>query len=239
MSTVMWGEVLTNVTPNAGSSPLDPGEYNFKVVLGKGAKASTGALMISVHMEVTGGADAGRKTWHNWVMPKENDDKAQTRMSYFLGDMEALGLTKEWFVTTLGGHPISEETCNYIAGQLVGREAAGSVTVQKTDTSRRNINNFRAVDPALNAVVPKAATFNPAAAAPIPQAAPQAQPMPQTQLMPAAPTMPQVQQPQTFAPAAHPPMQFQFAPAMPQVPVAPTPVAAAAAPMPAPPAVTF
>lgn len=214
METATWGAVLQNVTANAGPAVLPLGDYNFKVLLGRGQTASTGKEMVSCQLEVLDGVAAGRKTWHNWVLPdftNGDPDKAQTSLSYFLGDMEVFGLTKDWFMQALGGQPINKATCDFIAQQLIGRTACATVTEQKSDKSRRNIGGWRAVDPTL-------ASMNQPGM--IPTAPQQGSPfMPQ-----AAPATPQYGPP-PMMPQGQPP---QFQPG--QMPTAPTSAPAYAPP---------
>lgn len=227
METATWGSVLQNVTPNQGPSPLPLGDYNFKILMGRGQTASTGKEMISVQFEVIDGPAAGRKTWHNWVMPDVSGDpeKAATSFGYFLGDMEVLGLTKDWFVQALGGQPVNKQTCDFIAQQLIGRAACATVTEQKNDKSRRNIGGFRAIDPTLASMQAPGsqpvAFIAPQVGSPFgaPQVmqqfgAPPQAPMQAPQVPQQVPMQAPQQAPQQFQPGAMPvapPQQQQFA----------------------------
>jgi hypothetical protein len=215
MEIATWGTVLQNVTPNQGPTPLPLGDYNLKVLMGRGQTASTGKEMISVQFEVIDGPCASRKTWHNWVMPdlKGDPEKAATSLGYFLGDMEIFGLPKDWFVQTLGGQAINKQTCDYIAQQLIGRTACATVTEQRNDKSRRNIGGFRALDPTLASMPAPGGPPQQQNGFPAPQGFPQPGQAPMQQGSPFGQAPPPAYGPPPMAPQSQPPMQQPQAPA--------------------------
>lgn len=222
MTSVTWGAVLQNVQPNAGFQPLDPGTYRFRILSGAGKTAQTGKQMVTVQLEVISEFKKGRKVWHQWVLPNQHDDKAEQSMGFFLGDMLAFGITKEWLIATFGAQEISKEHCDFIGQQLVNRQCKATATLQKTDASRNNFGSFTeddGVDPPAPQAKPTAGSLlggvapppaMPGVTPPMPGAAPVAYGSPAG--LPPAPG------PVASAPAYAQP---------PQAPMAPAPMAAA------------
>lgn len=245
MTTTTWGQALQNAQPNAGFQPLPPGQYRFRILSGTGKIAQTGAPMISVQLEViSAGPKKGRKVFHNWVLPFGNNDtdpdKVNDRLGFFLGDMLAFGITKEWLLQSFP--EINKATCDAIGTVLVNRTCKATAKLQANDTSRNNFNGFAEDDgidppaptavagpgqggiappPAMPGVTPPGAPGGypaqggfPAPAAPVPAPAAPAAPAP------AAPApAPAFQPPAQPAPVAAP----VAAPAPPQAPGLPSP----------------
>jgi len=155
--------VLQNVQPNAGFQPLAPATYRFRILTGQGKTAQSGKQMVSVQMEVINeGKAKGRKVWHNWVLPDQHDDKAEQSLGFFLGDMLAFGITKEWLIQSFGNQAITREHCEFIAQQLVNRACKANATLQKNDATRNNFGSFTeddGVDPPEPAAAPTAGSL--------------------------------------------------------------------------------
>lgn len=148
MTTIDWSTALQGVTPQQGFSPLPPATYRFRIVAGEGKTAGSGAQMVSVQLEVISGPKQGRKTFHNWVLPKDGSDKGKQSMGFFLGAMMVFGLPPEWFAQAFAGQQISKEHADYIAKALVQANVSFKATasIQTSDPSRNNFNNFVADD---------------------------------------------------------------------------------------------
>ena len=144
MTTIDWNSALEGVTPQQGFQPLPPATYRFRIVAGEGKTAGSGAQMVSVQIEVISGPKMGRKTFHNWVLPKDASDKGKQSMGFFLGAMQVFGLTPEWFGQSFAGQQITKDHCDFIAKTLVATNLTFKATasLQSSDPSRNNFNNF-------------------------------------------------------------------------------------------------
>jgi hypothetical protein len=219
-----WNDALDGAVPSAGFTPLDPATYRFRPILGRGQTAASQAQMVSVQLEVIGtGPKAGRKVWHNWVLPKEKNDKTKDQMGFFLGAMEVFGLTKDWLIQTFGANEITREGAEYIAQCVVasGRTCKARVSLQKNDNTRNNIDNFAADDgiepaPPVTANAPAGPPMGMPSAPGMPPGLPlpgfagsgtPQNPTPAPAWAGGPPAQPQ-QAPQGFAPAAQAPGQF-------------------------------
>jgi len=103
VSTVTWNDALQGVTPITGGQPLPPGTYRLRLVGGEGKINSSQAPMLSLEFEVASGPLAGRKAFYNENLPKGNTDQDRQRMGYFLGLMEAFGITGAQLGQMFGG----------------------------------------------------------------------------------------------------------------------------------------
>jgi hypothetical protein len=225
MAQETWGSALQNAA--AGPQPVAEGTYDVRVKSAKYQRASSGKDMIVVVLEIMSGMLAGKTIWNNFVMQPDRE----TSMGYFFRDMEGFGLAKEWFAQALGNHPIDEQTCGYVATQLVGRMATVDVKFQANDRSRNDCKNFRPIQGPGGAV----SVQPPAMAAP-PTFAQAPAGMPGVPQIPGGfPQAPQFAGP-TFAepvatqPQFQPPQQAPFQPQQPQQFQPPMPTPAPGAP---------
>lgn len=148
MSTVMWDQALQGVAPITGGQALPPGTYRLKAVAGEGKLNSNKAVMLSLSFEVASGPLQGRKAFHNENLPAGDTDKDKTRMGYFLGLMEAYGISGQNLGQWFAGRSIDTDTINYLAQQLVasGRIIKASCRPQQNDASRINWGGWMADD---------------------------------------------------------------------------------------------
>jgi len=144
MSTVMWEQALQGVAPIVGGQALPPATYRFRVVGGEGKKNSGGGLMLTLQLEVASGPLAGRKAFHNENMPKGNSDSDKQRMGFFLGLLEAFGVTGQQLGQMFAGRAIDVDTIDYLAKSLVqtGRIIKGTARPQASDASRINLGGW-------------------------------------------------------------------------------------------------
>lgn len=166
MANANWSTLLQNAAPVQGFQPLPPATYRFRATAGTGKTAASGAQMVQVELEVASGPKAGKKVWHNWVLPADSSkDTAQEQMNRFLGAMEVFGLNLAFFQQNFANQEITKEHCDWIANHIVstGVIFKAAVSLQKNDPSRNNINNFVADDgvepappaePKMNSAVP-------------------------------------------------------------------------------------
>ena len=140
MSTVTWDSALQGVSPITGGQPLPPATYRLRIIGGEGKNNSNNAPMLSLQFEVASGPLAGRKAFHNENMPSGNTDQDKQRMGYFLGLMEAFGISGQQLGQMFAGQPISKESLDYLAKALVqqGQTIKGTCRTQKNDETRIN-----------------------------------------------------------------------------------------------------
>lgn len=148
MSTVTWNEALQGVQPITGGQPLPPATYRLRLVGGEGRNNSSQAPMLSLQFEVASGPLAGRKAFHNENLPKGNTDQDKQRMGFFLGLMEAFGVTGDQLAQMFAGRSIDADSVDYLAKALVsqGRTIKGTCRPQKNDETRINWGGWIADD---------------------------------------------------------------------------------------------
>jgi hypothetical protein len=144
----MWEQALQGVVPITGGQALPPATYRFRVVGGEGKLNSNKAVMLSLQLEVASGPLAGRKAFHNENLPKGDSDSDKTRMGFFLGLMDAFGITGVQLGQMFAGRGIDVETVDYLAKALVqtGRLVKGTAVPQRDDASRINLKGWVADD---------------------------------------------------------------------------------------------
>jgi hypothetical protein len=147
MSTVMWDQALQGVAPITGGQALPPATYRFRAVAGEGKESSNG-LSMSLQFEVESGPLKGRKSFHWENMPNGTTDKDKQRMGYFLGLLEAYGITNQHLGQWFAGQPISVQTLDYIAKQLVasGRIVKATIRPRSNDASKVDMTGWSADD---------------------------------------------------------------------------------------------
>lgn len=208
MDAMNWGQLLQE--SGGGFEPVPPNDYDVVVDSASHSETSTKKLMFKVKFKVMNGPYAGRPIWTNFVVSPENPNA----LGFFFQHMNALGLTKEYF--------LQNPPPDAIAAALVNRQARISVVHKTYQGSLRNeVKKIVALGaPAVAGQM--AAPMVPPAAPAMPTPAPMPAPAP----VPAAPA------PVAVAPAPAPVVN----------PVAPQPSSWAAtapvAPPPAPPVVT-
>lgn len=171
MTTILWNNALEGVTPAKGGAALPPATYRFRAVAGEGKKNNAGNPMLELQFEVVSGPLQGRKQFHNENLPTGNTDNDRTRMAFFLGLMDAYGITGDQLKQMFGNRAIDVETVDYIAKQLVAmnRIIKATVVPQQKDTSRVNLKNFVA-DDGIEPEPPKQVQAAPAVPGPFGQA---------------------------------------------------------------------
>lgn len=144
MPTIDWTSALQGVTPITGGAALPPATYRLRPVGGEGKMNSAGNPMFSLEFEVISGPMQGRKAFHNENLPTDNSDKARTRMGFFLGLLQAFGITDENLRQMFAGRAIDPETLTYLAQQIVasGRSIKGTCVPQKDQPDRVNWRNW-------------------------------------------------------------------------------------------------
>lgn len=163
MSTVLWNDILQGVAPITGGQALPPGTYRLVATAGEGKLSSNNNVMLALTFEVASGPLQGRKAFHNENLPGGNTDADKTKMGYFLGLMQAYGISGQDLAQWFNGQPISVETIDYLAKQLVARQQIVKATCrpQKNDASRINWSGWMA-DDGIEPEPPKGATAAPA-----------------------------------------------------------------------------
>lgn len=148
MSTLTWESALQGVTPRTGGSSLPPAQYRAKAVAGEGKLNSSNNLMFSLTLEVISGPMQGRKGFHNENLPTGSSDKDKERMGYFLGLLEAFGVTGDMLRQMFAGRPLDTESLTYLAQYIVGagRSVKGTVRPQQSDPTRVNWGGWMADD---------------------------------------------------------------------------------------------
>lgn len=175
MSTLTWESALQGVTPRTGGSSLPPAQYRLKAVAGEGKRNSNQNLMFSLTLEVISGPMQGRKGFHNENLPTGNSDKDKERMGYFLGLLEAFGITGDMVRQMFAGREIDEASLSYLAQYIVqqGRSVKGTCRPQTNDPTRINWGGWMP-DDGIEPVPPKQAA--PAGQPGFPGGAPSGQP---------------------------------------------------------------
>jgi hypothetical protein len=130
-----WAEMLDeSASESANSGNFDPipeGEYELKITNAESRFSGSGKKMYVVTAEVQDGPYASRKLWHNFVITEDNP-KA---MNIFFGNMEALGIAKDYFR--------SNPADDAIVKALLGRKFRGAVGKRiYNDRERNEIRRF-------------------------------------------------------------------------------------------------
>lgn len=150
MTTITWDAALQGVTPAKGSTPFPPATYRLRLVAGEGKLNSNNSPMLSLTFECESGPLKGKKAFHNENMPKDGDapDKIQTRMAFFLGLLDAFGVTGAQVAQMFAGRPIDADSLDYLARALVslGKVVKATATLQADNDSRNNWRNWSADD---------------------------------------------------------------------------------------------
>jgi hypothetical protein len=148
VSTLTWESALQGVTPRTGGSSLPPAQYRLKAVAGEGKLNSNQNLMFSLTLEVISGPMQGRKGFHNENLPTGNSDKDKERMGYFLGLLEAFGITGDMVRQMFAGRAIDEASLSSLAQYIVqqGRSVKGTCRPQTNDPTRINWGGWMADD---------------------------------------------------------------------------------------------
>lgn len=158
MSTMTWESALQGVTPRTGGSSLPPGQYRLKAVAGEGKLNSNQNLMFALTFEVISGPMQGRKAFHNENLPSGSSDKDKERMGYFLGLLEAFGVSADMLRQMFAGRPVDEASLSYLAQYIVGqgRSIKGTCRPQQSDPTRVNWGGWM-VDDGVEPAPPKQA----------------------------------------------------------------------------------
>lgn len=122
---INWDDVLEE--QEADEALLPVGDYDIVVEKAEGTQASTGSDMIKLTCKVTTGPFAGKVLWTNIVL--KTDSTGAMRMA--LRRLAALGVTREWLVTTGAQR-------DQIASACVGKTASAKVEQKKYQGEDRN-----------------------------------------------------------------------------------------------------
>ena len=159
MSGINWDEVLEE--QEADEALLPVGDYDILVEKAEGVVAQTGSDMIKLTCKVTSGPFAGKVLWTNIVL--KTDSSGAMRMA--LRRLAALGVTREWLVTTSAQR-------DQIAAACLGKTASAKVEQKKYNGEDRNeIAMFSPIGSAGGNVPAPPAVSSPASA-PVPAPAP-------------------------------------------------------------------
>lgn len=140
-----WDDILKAQEEDAGFGAVPAGKYTVRVVKGENVKASTGADMVKVEMEIEGGPYAGRKLWTNIVFTVDNPNA----MRFTIRKLNGLGITKEIIST-------QKPTPAQIASMIVGVVSEAEVEVrQYNDEDRNDVKMFKRLDATAAAPAPK------------------------------------------------------------------------------------
>jgi hypothetical protein len=159
MSTVLWNDILQGVAPITGGQALPPGTYRLVATAGEGKLNSNDNVMLALTFEVASGPLKGRKAFHNENLASDTSDKGKQRMGYFLGLLQAYGISGQDLAQWFAGRAIDVETIDYLAKQLVARQQIikASCRPQTSDPTRINWSGWMA-DDGIEPEPPKGAT---------------------------------------------------------------------------------
>lgn len=195
MVAIEWGKLLEGASKAPSFDPLPEGNYEVKITKCEVQPTSKGEVMFKYQATVQSGTHAKRVLFGNIVIPSPTAEKFDTRSSFLVRDLKALGFAQEYLAT----NPQPADMSN----ALVGRAFTAKVTVREykgrpgNDISRilpagvGSAGAFGAVAPAPvtgGAPVPPASAVPPVTSAPAPAApaSPAETPAPAT----AAPSLP-------------------------------------------------
>jgi len=126
MTTLNWGDLISEAGDVASYDPLPDGDYDLAVVEAQAKVTQTGKTMFSVKAQVQTGAHAKRLVWDNLVVSTDNPNA----LGIFFRKMNALGLGRDFFST----NPTNAQ----IEQALRGRQFRGQVGSRTWQGQKKN-----------------------------------------------------------------------------------------------------
>ncbi len=169
MSSLNWGDLVKDAGDGGNTfEPLPDGDYELKVIEAKATVSQSGKTMFKITTEVQVGAHAKRRVWDNLVVSPENSNA----LAIFFGKMAALGLPKDYF--------LSSPSNAQIEAAILNRPFRGQVGSRVWQGEKRNeIKKYYVIQQGAAPVAAAGVALAPAAApAPAPAPAPAAAPAP-------------------------------------------------------------
>lgn len=107
MAEFSWAQLMQDA--KKASEPISEGVHPARIIECNAGQSSTGKLMFTIKVEITGGPDAKRKTTTNLTLSPENG----TALAIFFQNLDAIGIPESFFA--------QEPNPDQIAAAMVGR----------------------------------------------------------------------------------------------------------------------